>query len=93
MRPRKKSKSACGLLSPIASVPSVGAVSPMMREGLPPMWLCYFGVREVGPALEAAKAHGGIVTNGPHEVPGGQHVFVCTDPAGATVAFVGPKGE
>jgi predicted enzyme related to lactoylglutathione lyase len=71
----------------------LGAISPIMRDGLPPMWLCYFGVREVGAALEAAKAHGGTVTNGPHEVPGGQHVFVCTDPGGATVAFVGPKGE
>lgn len=70
----------------------LGAISPIMREGVPPMWLCYFGVREVDAAVEAAKAHGGTVTNGPHEVPGGLHVFVVTDPAGAVVAFVGPKG-
>jgi predicted enzyme related to lactoylglutathione lyase len=70
----------------------LGAISPMMREGLPPMWLCYFGVENVAEAVEAAKANGGTVTNGPHEVPGGEHVFACTDPAGAPVAFVGPKG-
>jgi predicted enzyme related to lactoylglutathione lyase len=71
----------------------LGAISPIMREGLPPMWLCYFGVEEIGAAVEAAKANGGTVTNGPHEVPGGEHIFVCTDPGGATVAFVGPRGE
>jgi predicted enzyme related to lactoylglutathione lyase len=71
----------------------LGAISPAMHEGRPPMWLCYFGVEEVGAALEAAKANGGTVLNGPHEVPGGQHVFLTTDPAGAPVAFVGPKGE
>jgi predicted enzyme related to lactoylglutathione lyase len=70
----------------------LGAINPMIRDGQAPMWLLYFGVEEVGAALEAATANGGTVINGPHEVPGGQHVFVTTDPAGATVAFVGPKG-
>jgi predicted enzyme related to lactoylglutathione lyase len=70
----------------------LGAINPMIREGQPPMWLLYFGVEEIGAALDAAKANGGTVINGPHEVPGGDHIFVATDPAGATVAFVGPKG-
>lgn len=71
----------------------LGAISSWLREGQSPMWLCYFGVREIGAALEAAQANGGTIINGPHEVPGGLHIFVATDPAGATVAFVGPKGE
>ena len=71
----------------------IGAINPWIGENQPPMWLLYLGVDNIGRAQEAAKANGGTVTNGPHEVPGGQHVFVCTDPAGATVAFVGPKGE
>lgn len=72
---------------------AIGAINPMIREGQPPMWLLYLGVDSIGRALEAAKANGGTVINGPHEVPGGEHVFVATDPAGAVVAFVGPKGE
>lgn len=70
----------------------LGAINPMIGEGQPPAWLFYFGVEEVGAALEAAKANGGTVIHGPHEVPGGQHVFIATDPVGAMVAFVGSKG-
>jgi predicted enzyme related to lactoylglutathione lyase len=72
---------------------AIGAINPMIREGQPPMWLPYLGVDDIGRAVEAAKGNGGTVINGPHEVPGGEHVFIATDPAGATIAFVGPKGE
>ncbi|MGZ5790930.1 MAG: VOC family protein, partial [Croceibacterium sp.] len=70
----------------------IGAINPMIREGQQPMWVLYLGVDEIGRALEAAKANGGTVLHGPHEVPGGDHIFVASDPAGAMVAFVGPKG-
>ena len=71
----------------------IGAINPWIGENQPPMWLLYLGVDSIARAIEAAKANGGTVINGPHEVPGGDHVFVATDPAGATIAFVGPKGE
>lgn len=71
----------------------IGAINPWMAENQPPMWLLYLGVDSIARAIEAAKANGGSVVNGPHEVPGGDHVFVATDPAGAMIAFVGPKGE
>jgi predicted enzyme related to lactoylglutathione lyase len=71
----------------------IGAINPWIGEHQPPMWLPYFGVESIAHAVDAAKANGGAVINGPHEVPGGDHVFVATDPGGATVAFVGPKGE
>lgn len=71
----------------------IGAINPWIGENQPPMWLLYLGVDNIGRALEAAKANGGTVINGPHEVPGGEHVFVTIDPAGAMIAFVGPKGE
>jgi predicted enzyme related to lactoylglutathione lyase len=71
----------------------IGAINPWIGENQPPMWLLYLGVDSIARALEAAKANGGSVINGPHEVPGGDHVFVATDPAGAMIAFVGPKGE
>jgi predicted enzyme related to lactoylglutathione lyase len=70
----------------------LGAISPWIGEGQPPMWRFYFGVAEIGAAFEAAKANGGTVMQEPHEVPGGDHTFVVTDPAGAQVAFVGAKG-
>ena len=71
----------------------IGAINPWIGEDQPPMWLFYLGVDSIARALDAAKANGGSVINGPHEVPGGDHVFVATDPAGAMIAFVGPKGE
>jgi predicted enzyme related to lactoylglutathione lyase len=71
----------------------IGAINPWIGENQPPMWLFYLGVDSIARALDAAKANGGSVINGPHEVPGGDHVFVATDPAGAMIAFVGPKGE
>jgi predicted enzyme related to lactoylglutathione lyase len=72
---------------------AIGAINPMIREGQHPMWLAYLGVDSIARAVEAAKANGGTVINGPHEVPGGDHVFIATDPAGAMIGFVGPKGE
>jgi predicted enzyme related to lactoylglutathione lyase len=72
---------------------AIGAINPWIGENQPPVWLLYLGVDSVARAIEAAKANGGSVINGPHEVPGGDHVFVATDPAGATIAFVGPKGD
>ena len=66
--------------------------SPIMRDGMPPFWLCYFGVKEIGAAHAAAQANGGTLIGDPHEVPGGLFVFTAVDPSGAMVAFVGPKG-
>jgi predicted enzyme related to lactoylglutathione lyase len=70
----------------------LGAISPWIGEGQPPMWRLYFGVADVGAAFEAAKAQGATVRQEPHEVPGGDSTFVVADPAGAAVAFVGSKG-
>jgi predicted enzyme related to lactoylglutathione lyase len=72
---------------------AIGAINPWIGENQPPMWLPYLGVDSIARAVEAARANGGTVINGPHEVPGGEHVFVATDPAGAMIAFVGPKGD
>lgn len=59
--------------------------------GWPTRWSYYFNV----PSIDAAKARletaGGTVTQGPHEVPGGMHVVLATDPQGAAFALVGGK--
>jgi len=52
-------------------------------------WQPYFTVPSIAAAVEAVKAHGGRIDNGPHEVPGGSHVVVGTDPQGARFALAG----
>jgi predicted enzyme related to lactoylglutathione lyase len=71
----------------------LGAINPWMAEGVPVSWLPYFGVTEIDAARTAAEASGGTINGEVHEVPGGSFIFMATDPAGAPVAFVGPRGE
>lgn len=70
----------------------IGAINPWMADYMTVGWLPYFGVADIEAARDAAKATGGTVTHDIHEVPGGDFIFTATDPAGAAVAFVGPKG-
>jgi predicted enzyme related to lactoylglutathione lyase len=70
----------------------LGAINPWMAEGVPVSWLPYFGVPEIEAARAAAEASGGTINGEIHEVPGGSFIFTATDPAGAPVAFVGPRG-
>ena len=70
----------------------IGAINPWMAEGTPVSWLPYFGVADIDAARAAAQSSGGTITHDVHEVPGGDFIFTATDPAGAPVAFVGPKG-
>ncbi|MNC98787.1 Glyoxalase-like domain protein [compost metagenome] len=55
-------------------------------------WLPYFGVADIDAAKSAAEANGGTIKQDVHEDPGGGFIFIATDPAGAPVGFVGPKG-
>ena len=70
----------------------IGAINPWMADGTPVSWLPYFGVADIDAAKAAAQSSGGTITHDVHEVPGGDFIFTATDPAGAPVAFVGPKG-
>jgi predicted enzyme related to lactoylglutathione lyase len=70
----------------------IGAINPWQPEWMPNGWLPYFGVADIEAARDAAQANGGTVKHDVHEVPGGDFIFTATDPAGAPVAFVGPKG-
>jgi hypothetical protein len=69
----------------------IGAISPTTKPATRPSWLLYFGVDDIGRAEGAVTANGGKVVQEPREIPGGDHVFVVTDPVGALVGFVGPK--
>ncbi len=60
--------------------------------GMPgdPGWLAYANVTDASKAADAAKASGGRVINGPHEVPGGSWIVQMMDPLGAMIAVVEP---
>lgn len=60
------------------------------QKDQPAHWLHYFNVASINAAVDAVKTGGGTVTMGPHEVPGGGHIIVGTDPQGAQFALVGP---
>jgi len=52
-------------------------------------WRYYIRVPSIAAAAQAVTAGGGTVTMGPHEVPGGDHIIIGTDPQGAEFALVG----
>jgi predicted enzyme related to lactoylglutathione lyase len=56
-----------------------------------PRWLLYLAVPGVVAAIEAVKAAGGKVLNGPHPVPGGGWTAQIADSHGVQVALHGPR--
>jgi hypothetical protein len=54
-----------------------------------PGWRFYFRVPDIAAAVELVERHGGTITDGPHDVPGGDKVIMGTDPQGANFALVG----
>lgn len=71
---------------------TIGAIGSMKPEGMANAWLPYFRVADINAAKRAVEANGGTVVMGPHEVPGGDHIIVTVDPAGAAVGLVGKAG-
>jgi uncharacterized protein len=57
----------------------------------PPAWLHYIMVDDVPRAVEATKANGGQIVNGPMEVPGGDWIATGVDPQGAMFAVHAKK--
>jgi predicted enzyme related to lactoylglutathione lyase len=66
----------------------LGAVCGLMGQAHP-KWRFYFRVPSIAQAKTTVEAQGGTITNGPHEVPGGDHVIIGIDPQGAEFALVG----
>lgn len=63
---------------------------PKEMADKPPGWLFYITTDTLDATLERAKAKGGRVLMGPHEVPGGQRIVQMVDPQGAAFALVTP---
>ena len=71
-----------------------GMTGGMMRKGdtIPaPCWLYYINVDDIDAAVGRAKASGGRLLQGPHQVPGGSWIAQCLDPQGTLFAMVGPN--
>lgn len=68
-------------------------IGGMMGLGPAPVsnWLAYFGVNALDAAVAQVKASGGVLLNGPVEVPGPAFVARLRDPQGAHFALVAPK--
>jgi predicted enzyme related to lactoylglutathione lyase len=66
----------------------LGAVCGLMGQSAP-KWRFYFRVPSIAEAKAVVEAKGGTITNGPHEVPGGDYVIIGIDPQGAEFALVG----
>jgi uncharacterized protein len=60
-------------------------------SGWPTRWTYYFNVPSIDAAIPKITSGGGAVTQGPHEVPGGMHIVLGTDPQGIAFALVGGK--
>ena len=57
--------------------------------GQPTRWRFYFRVPSIAEAKSKIEQGAGTVTNGPMEVPGGDHIVIGIDPQGAEFALVG----
>jgi predicted enzyme related to lactoylglutathione lyase len=69
----------------------IGAIMQKPPQNPLGSWLFYFGVSSIAAAQRAVEAGGGKIVNGPHQVPGGDWIVVCTDPQGAAFGCVGAK--
>lgn len=68
-----------------------GGVYRCVAGGETPHWRSYIQVGDLDRACEAVRAAGGSVDRGPHDVPGGDRIAICTDDQGAEFALHGKK--
>lgn len=63
-----------------------------LNDASVPVWLPYFGANgPIGAQVDAIRAAGGSIHQGPVEVPGPVWIAVAQDPQGAWFAIVGPE--
>ena len=59
---------------------------PEMAQ-VPPHWMIYFRVSDIDSAAKRVEANGGVILNGPTEVPGGSWILNAKDPQGAAFSL------
>lgn len=63
-------------------------------EGIPPHWMTYFTVDEIGAGMDSVKSAGGEVMHGPIPIPNDGQIAVCKDDQGAVFSIVAEgKGD
>lgn len=55
---------------------------------VPPNWLVYFAVNDCDGCVEEARSLGGLILNGPMDIPGVGRMAVLMDPQGAVFAVI-----
>ncbi|MBU6457743.1 MAG: VOC family protein [Bradyrhizobium sp.] len=58
-----------------------------------PFWLFYFNVGDIDAAIARVEVAGGLVSDGPLELPGGDLIARCIDPQGAAFALQGKRSQ
>lgn len=69
----------------------LGGMMPLPKEIPWPVWVYYIEVASIDGAIATAKAKGGKLVHGPHEVPGGARIAQLVDPQGSTFAILQSK--
>ena len=69
----------------------LGAMMTKPDEMPRAMWTYYFRVEDIDAAKAAVEANGGKILNGPHEIPGDEHMLNAMDPQGAPFSLVGKR--
>ncbi|MFQ5462274.1 MAG: VOC family protein [Phycisphaerae bacterium] len=79
-----------GMVPPAATTEVAGICHARgINERLPPQWLIYITVEDVGRSARRCVELGGSIVDGPRKL-GAQQCCVLRDPAGAVAAIVGP---
>lgn len=70
---------------------TLGGMMTKPAEMPMPFWTYYFNVEDIDAAVARVKEKGGMIANGPMQVPGGSWITQGFDPQGAMFALVGPR--
>lgn len=70
---------------------AVGGIMTRPARVPRPVWGYYFNVEAIDAAAARVTQAGGMIVNGPHQVPGGNWIVQALDPMGAYFALTAPK--
>jgi len=72
---------------------TLGGMLTKLPSVAQPSWLHYFDVDDIGAATKQVSAGGGLILQGPIELPDGCWIARCVDPQGALFALQGGRGQ
>jgi predicted enzyme related to lactoylglutathione lyase len=72
---------------------TIGGMSTKHPKVPVPFWLYYFNVDDIDITAEHVRSGGGLIFQGPTEIPGGNWIARCVDPQGAMFGLQGPRSQ